>query len=53
MDPSAFALITGDIFVKQQPKANNRLRYQCDGPRFLPNSRYHPMSINVSIFSHF
>jgi hypothetical protein len=47
MDPSAFAFITGDIFVKQQPKANNRLRYQCDGSRFLPDSRYHPMSINL------
>jgi hypothetical protein len=50
MAPSSFDSIIGDMYVKQQPKANNRLRYQCDGSRFLPDSRYHPMSIKVSIF---
>lgn len=39
--------ITGVMSVKQQPKANKRFRYQCDGSRFLPRSRYHPMSIEV------
>jgi hypothetical protein len=48
MLPNIFAnFINGTISVKQQPKANKRLRYSCDGARFLPDSRYHPMSINV------
>ncbi len=50
MYPSIFADITGTMSVKQEPKANNRSRYQCDGLRFLPDSRYHPMSINVCFF---
>jgi len=46
-----FNFIDGVVMsVKQQPKANTRLRYQCDGSRFLPDSRYHPMSINVCFF---
>jgi hypothetical protein len=50
MNPSLFSMITGDMYVKQQPKANNRVRYECDGSRFLPDSRYHPMALSVSIF---
>jgi len=50
MCPSLFNCINGVMSVKQQPKANNRVRYQCDGSRFLPDSRYHPMSINVCFF---
>ncbi len=47
---SLFNCINGFISVKQQPKANNHVRYQCDGARFLPDSRYHPMAINVCFF---
>jgi hypothetical protein len=50
MHPSLFDIIVGGMFVKQQPKANNRSRYPCDGSRFLPDSRYHPMSIQVCFF---
>lgn len=39
--------ILGQMSVKQQPKANRRFRYACDGARFLPQTRYEPMSINV------
>jgi hypothetical protein len=47
MYPSLFDFINNVMSVKQQPKANNRSRYECDGRRFLPDSRYHPMAINV------
>ena len=47
---SLFTFIEGNLSVKQGPKANNRLRYQSDGSRFLPNSRYNPMAINVGFF---
>jgi hypothetical protein len=47
MYPSLFDRIDNFMSVKQQPKANNRSRYECDGRRFLPDSRYHPMAINV------
>ena len=43
--------VLGIMSVKQQPMPNYRSRYQSDGSRFLPASRYHPMSINVH-FSH-
>lgn len=45
--PMLFNFIMSLMFVKQQPKANNRLRYACDGSRFLPDSRYHPMTLGV------
>ncbi len=47
MYPSLFDFLDNVLSVKQQPKANNRSRYECDGRRFLPDSRYHPMAINV------
>lgn len=52
MCPELSDHILGNMSVKQQPIPNYRSRYQCDGSRFLPASRYHPMSINVS-FSHY
>jgi len=33
--------------VKEQPKPDQRARYESDGPRFLPDSKKHPMSIQV------
>jgi hypothetical protein len=51
MYPHIFDFIDGVMSVQQQPKANKRLRYQSDGSRFLPDSRYHPMTINVRLFS--
>ncbi len=50
MHLSIFNVINGVMSVKQQPKANTRFRYQCDGSRFLPDSRHHPMSIEVRFF---
>ncbi|CAF5218004.1 unnamed protein product, partial [Rotaria magnacalcarata] len=47
MNPSVFAIIDGTLSMKQQPKANKRVRYESDGRRFLPDSRYHPMSLNL------
>ncbi|CAF3745604.1 unnamed protein product [Rotaria sordida] len=52
MNPFIFEIIDSVMFVKQQPKANNRIRYECDGSRFLPDSRYHPMSINLPNLQH-
>ncbi|CAF3428501.1 unnamed protein product [Rotaria sp. Silwood1] len=45
MYPSIFEMLDAAISVKQQPKANNRIRYGCDGVRFLPDSRYHPLAV--------
>ncbi|CAF4318825.1 unnamed protein product, partial [Adineta steineri] len=42
-----FGLLEGTMFVSQQPKANKRLRYKCDGRRFLPDSRSHPMIVQM------
>lgn len=47
VNPSLFGVLFGNISVKQQPKANDRFRYESDGVRFLPDSRYHPLSIEV------
>ncbi|CAF4246418.1 unnamed protein product [Rotaria sordida] len=47
MYPSIFEMIDVAMSVKQQPKANNRIRYDCDGVRFLPDSRYHPLAIHI------
>ncbi|CAM2720274.1 unnamed protein product [Rotaria socialis] len=47
MNPSIFEIIDGIMSMKQQPKANKRVRYESDGRRFLPDSRYHPMSLNL------
>lgn len=45
--PTLLNFISGNMSVSQQPKGNNRSRYACDGRRFLPDSRYHPMTIQV------
>ena len=50
MCPMLSGHIRGQMSVKQQPKANYRFRYACDGARFLPQARYNPMSINVIFF---
>ncbi|CAF4799541.1 unnamed protein product, partial [Rotaria sp. Silwood2] len=47
MCPTIFEMIDVAMFVRQQPKANNRIRYDCEGIRFLPDSRYHPLAIHV------
>ncbi|CAF3684816.1 unnamed protein product [Rotaria sp. Silwood1] len=47
MCPTMFEMIDVFMSVKQQPKANNRIRYDCDGVRFLPGSRYHPLAIHI------
>ena len=41
------AKIDDVMHVKEQPKPVQRVRYASDGPRFLPNSRRHPVSIQV------
>lgn len=48
MYPTLSDYILGQMSVKQQPKANYRSRYACDGARFLPESRYNPLSVNVN-----
>ncbi|CAF4236121.1 unnamed protein product, partial [Rotaria sordida] len=50
MYPSIFEMIDIAMSVKQQPKANNRIRYDCEGIRFLPDSRYHPLAIHICCF---
>ncbi|UJR23127.1 hypothetical protein I4U23_026148 [Adineta vaga] len=45
--PALLDFIFGDMSVTQQPKANTRSRYSCDGRRFLPDSRYHPMTVQL------
>ncbi|CAF1463540.1 unnamed protein product [Rotaria sordida] len=52
MNPSIFEGIDVTMSVKQQPKANNRLRYECDGVRFLPDSRHHPLAIHIRNLQH-
>ncbi|CAF0935011.1 unnamed protein product [Adineta steineri] len=47
MYPMPFGSIAGTMFVTQQPKANKRSRYECDGRRFLPDSRFHPMTVQL------
>ena len=47
MFPNLFPEPYGPMAIKQQPMANKRLRYISDGDRFLPDSRYHPMSLQV------
>jgi hypothetical protein len=42
-----FALIDDTMTVKEQPKPDQRARYASDGRRFLPESKKHPMSIEV------
>lgn len=42
-----FDSIDGNMVVKEQPKPDQRARYESDGPRFLPDSKKHPMSIQV------
>jgi hypothetical protein len=42
-----FAAIDDVMIVKEQPKPGRRARYECDGPRFLPDSKKHPMCIQV------
>ncbi|CAF1060965.1 unnamed protein product [Rotaria sordida] len=42
-----FADIVDAMIVKEQPKADQRARYESDGPRFLPDSKKHPMSIQL------
>ncbi len=44
-----FQSIADDMFVKEQPKPDQRARYESDGPRFLPDAKKHPMSIQVCI----
>ncbi|CAF1147068.1 unnamed protein product [Rotaria sordida] len=44
---SIFEGIDVTMSVEQQPKANNRIHYECDGVRFLPDSRYHPLAIHI------
>ncbi|CAF1360879.1 unnamed protein product [Adineta steineri] len=39
--------INGTMTVKEQPKSDQRGRYASDGPRFLPDSKKHPMSIQL------
>lgn len=45
-----FESITDPMLVNEQPKADQRARYASDGLRFLPDSRKHPMSIQVCLF---
>ncbi|CAF0936294.1 unnamed protein product [Adineta ricciae] len=47
MHPTLLDFITGNVSISQQPKANNRSRYECDGRRYLPDSRYHPMTVRL------
>lgn len=49
-DENPFESIVDMMLVKVQPKADQRARYASDGPRFLPDSRKHPMSIQVCPF---
>ena len=43
-----FDLISNGMSMKEQPKPDLRARYESDGDRFLPDSKKHPMSIEVS-----
>jgi len=47
INKNSFGSIDDDMSVKEQPKPDQRARYESDGPRFLPDSRKHPMSIQV------
>ena len=42
-----FDLIDDTMTVKEQPEPDQRARYASDGSRFLPDSKKHPMSIEV------
>ena len=48
-----FESVTNDMAVKEQPKADQRARYESDGPRFLPDAKKHPMSIQVCFLHQF
>jgi hypothetical protein len=50
INENPFQSVADDMFVKEQPKADQRARYESDGPRFLPDARKHPMSIQVCVF---
>ncbi|CAF4552546.1 unnamed protein product, partial [Rotaria sp. Silwood2] len=47
MCPTIFEMIDVAMSVRQQPKTNNRIRYDCEDIQFLPHSRYHPLTIHV------
>jgi hypothetical protein len=47
LNTNPFDSIADDMVVKEQPKPDQRARYESDGPRFLPDSKKHPMSIQV------
>ncbi|CAM4745562.1 unnamed protein product [Rotaria magnacalcarata] len=36
-----------EMFVTEQPKPDQRARYESDGPRFLPDSKKHPMTVEI------
>jgi hypothetical protein len=52
INKNPFDLIGDDMIVKEQPKADQRARYESDGPRFLPDSKKHPMSIQVCFLNY-
>jgi hypothetical protein len=52
INTNSFASIDDDMSVKEQPKADQRARYESDGPRFLPDSKKHPMSIQVCFLNY-
>ncbi|UJR25787.1 hypothetical protein I4U23_007137 [Adineta vaga] len=39
--------IDGMMIVKEQPKPDQRIRYASDGARFLPDSKKHPVTIQL------
>ncbi|CAF4610970.1 unnamed protein product [Rotaria sp. Silwood1] len=47
INTNQFACIDDVMTVKEQPKPDQRARYESDGPRFLPDSKKHPMSIEL------
>lgn len=52
-DENRFESVANTMLVKVQPKVDQRARYASDGPRFLPDARKHPMSIQVCLFHSF
>lgn len=49
LNENPFESVVDAMIVKVQPKADQRARYASDGPRFLPDARKHPMSIQVCL----
>lgn len=47
INTNVFDFIGDKMVVKEQPKPDQRARYESDGKRFLPDSKKHPMSITV------